>query len=440
MVVTLLAVYAQILVYLNMPIVFTLAFLMFLIIELPIYISVFVGAIAYVINKMRYIPDANFTPTVSCIVPCYSEKEGALRCVKSLVEQNYTGNIQIIAIVDGSVQNKITYDILIQYFNSIKHTMKSQNRELHVIGKVERQGRVSSLNLGFYLSKNEIIFALDADNLIHEDMIATATQNFRDPDIVAGTGTLFVANQNATLVTIMQSIEYNVGICLGRTGLGALGVLNNISGAFGIFRRTVLAEVGAWDAGTAEDLDLTMRLKKRIALHPHEKLFFDPLAICYTDAPDTLKMFLNQRLRWNGDLGYLYLRKRWNLFYYNLMGWKNTVYTAWYGILHQIVCPFLIFAYTIFFGLWDTQRFIVVSLAVYVFYYILFAIFYGLYWFMISPRKANDAWLFLFSPIYPIFTYICRLWDVVAHLNEAFRKGHLDSSMAPKHILKRGKF
>lgn len=430
------AIQQQLLIYSVEPMVFTLAFLLFLVIEMPIYVSVFVGAIAYVWNRMKYIPDPSFTPTVSCVVPCYAEKEGALRCVKSLVEQNYNGKIQIIAIVDGSIQNKITYDYLVDYHKKLN----VPNRELHVIGKTERQGRVSSLNLGFYLSKNEIVFALDADNIIHEDMIATATQNFRDPNIVAGTGTLFAANQNVSFTTIMQSIEYNIGICLGRTGLGALGVLNNISGAFGIFRRHILEEVGAWDAGTAEDLDLTIRLKQRMALHPNEKLFFDPLAICYTDVPETFKVFLNQRLRWNGDLGYLYIRKRWNSFYYNLMGWKNTIYTAWYGILHQIVCPFLIFIYTVVFGIFDPYRFIVVSLVVYLFYYALFILFYGMYWTFISPRKSNDAWLFLFSPLYPIFTYIARLWDVVAHLNELFRKGHLDSSMAPKHILRRGKF
>ena len=431
-----LAVQQQIFIFGTDPLIFTLAFLMFLVIEVPIYISVFMGVLIYVWNRRKYQPDSTFIPSISCTVPCYAEKEDALHCVKSLVEQTYGGKIQIIAVVDGSIQNKITYDYLIEY----QKTLKSVNRELHVIGKTERQGRVSSLNLGLYLAKHDIVAVFDADSIVDSEMLTIAIQNFRDPNVIAGTGTLFAANQNRSIVSIMQAIEYNIGICLSRTGLGALGVLNNISGAFGMFRKNVLIEAGGWDAGTAEDLDLTIRLKQRIKLHPNEKLFFDPNAICYTDVPHTLLGFFSQRLRWNGDLGYLYIRKRWRTFYYNLMGTKNSIYTAWYGILHQIIAPFLIFLYTVVFALVDPFNFIVVAIAVYTFYVLLFSIFYGLYWLFISPRKANDVWLFLFSPLYPIFTYIARLWDVVAHLNELFRKGHLDSSMAPKHILRRGKF
>jgi poly-beta-1,6-N-acetyl-D-glucosamine synthase len=422
--------------YLNNSMIFTLAFLPFLIIEAPIYISIVIGVIYYYWKVRNYIVDDNFTPSVTCIVPCYSEEAGALRCIKSLVNQDYKGNIQIIAIVDGSIKNKKTYDLLMNYWKQLNNP----NRELIVIGKYERQGRVSSLNLGLYLSKYEIICVLDGDNRNSLDMVSIITQNYRDPNVVAGSGTLFPENQNASIVTMMQSIEYTLGICLGRTGLATLGTLNNISGGFGTFRRKILTEVGAWDAGTAEDLDLTIRLKQRIKLHPNEKLFFDPKAICYTDVPETIGIFFKQRLRWNGDLGYLYLRKKWRTFYYNLMGIKNGIYTAWYGVLHQIVCPLLIFIYTLFFAFTDTYRFVIVGAIVYLLYLSLNIMLYILYWTLLSTHKKNDLILVLFLPLFPVFTYISRLWDVVAHLNEAFRNGHLDSSMAPKHILKRSKF
>ena len=37
-------------------------------------------------------------------------------------------------------------------------------------------------------------------------------------------------------------------------------LVNNISGAFGVFRASFIRWVGGWDAGTAEDLDMTLRL------------------------------------------------------------------------------------------------------------------------------------------------------------------------------------
>jgi cellulose synthase/poly-beta-1,6-N-acetylglucosamine synthase-like glycosyltransferase len=38
-------------------------------------------------------------------------------------------------------------------------------------------------------------------------------------------------------------------------------VLNNISGAFGAFRASTLKLIGGWDNGSAEDIDITLRLK-----------------------------------------------------------------------------------------------------------------------------------------------------------------------------------
>lgn len=416
--------------------IFGWAFLMFLVIELPIYLAVFIGVIAYAINIKKIKYDKDFHPDISVTIPCYSEKEGALICVKTLVNQDYDGHIQINAIVDGSVQNKETYDILIAYKKMLKHPL----RALNVIGKPNRQGRVSSLNLGFVLAKYDYVLALDADNTIHPLMVQTAMQNFKDPNVVAGTGAIYPSNENHSLITKLQGIEYTLGITLGRTGLASLGVINNISGAFGVFRKKVLQEVGAWDNGSAEDLDLTLRLKQRLRIFPNEKLFFDPNAIVYTEVPPNVTVFMQQRLRWNGDLGYMYIRKRWRAFWYNSMGWTNNIYTAWYGILHQIITPFMIFFYTIFFGLYDPMRFIIVGSSVYLLYLLLHIIYYVFYLVCLSNNRIYDMRFIIFIPIYPIFQYFSRLWDVVAHLNELFRKGHLDSAMAPKHILRRAKW
>ncbi|MDX7746398.1 glycosyltransferase family 2 protein, partial [Aeromonas veronii] len=40
--------------------------------------------------------------------------------------------------------------------------------------------------------------------------------------------------------------------------------------------------------------------------------------------------------------------------------------------------------------------------------------------------------------LYPVYTLLMRLWCAVALLNEIFRRGHEESSMAPWWVLKRG--
>jgi biofilm PGA synthesis N-glycosyltransferase PgaC len=66
--------------------------------------------------------------------------------------------------------------------------------------------------------------------------------------------------------------------------LSEFNMVNNISGAFGIFRREILDLVEGWDAGTAEDFDMTMRIKNYFS-HSRKKnrIVFDPEAICFTD-------------------------------------------------------------------------------------------------------------------------------------------------------------
>jgi hypothetical protein len=40
-------------------------------------------------------------------------------------------------------------------------------------------------------------------------------------------------------------------------------------------------------------------------------------------------------------------------------------------------------------------------------------------------------------PFFPLFMLILRCWSAVAMLNEIFRRGHEESSMAPWWVLKR---
>lgn len=62
----------------------------------------------------------------------------------------------------------------------------------------------------------------------------------------------------------------------GKTGLSEWNLINNISGAFGAFRRDFLRQIGGWDTHTAEDLDLTVRIKHYLKRHPNLKIGFAP--------------------------------------------------------------------------------------------------------------------------------------------------------------------
>ncbi|WP_250637430.1 glycosyltransferase family 2 protein [Francisella uliginis] len=124
-----------------------------------------------------------------------------------------------------------------------------------------KRGHASSSNLGFKLSSGELVMTLDADTSYDNDMISNMVQQFADPNVIASSGTLRARNIKKNILTRMQGIEYMLGIHMSRIALSNANSVNNISGAYGCFRKSLLKKTTLWRNGSAEDLDLTLRLQ-----------------------------------------------------------------------------------------------------------------------------------------------------------------------------------
>lgn len=412
-------------------------FVLFL--ELPVYILQYVGILIYWARKEN-TQEYAYLPKVSCLITCYSEGALTKNTIRCLAEQDYAGCIEIIPVVDGAglPQNRATLDAV----NEIAHLVRQYPKRLMlVLPKWQRGGRVSSLNTGLSFATGEIIMALDADTSFDNNMVTNAVRHFTDPNVIGVSGALRVRNANATLVTRLQTLEYLISIHAGRTGLDTFNIINNISGAFGIFRAKMLRHIGGWDAGTAEDLDITLRLKSYLGRHPALRLAFAPDAIAHTDVPETLYDFFRQRMRWDGDLSYMYLRKHSLVFQRNLLGFANWLSLFWTGLLFQIVFPFIIVLYTTIILCTMPLEYIV-SL-----FFMIYTIYLGVTaWLLltfilfVSERRKQDCALFIILPLFPLFTFFTRCVSAFACAWEMFGKGHLDSAMAPWWVLKKSRY
>jgi poly-beta-1,6-N-acetyl-D-glucosamine synthase len=408
--------------------------------ELPVQAVVMIGALRYYFAHRAAAddPPPAYYPRVSCLITCYSEGEDVRKTIESLTEQLYPGQIEMLALVDGAHQNRVTADALLKL---VARVNARPNRRLEVVLKTQRGGRVSSLNQGLALAKGTIVCALDGDTSFDNDMVANVVRHFVDPNVVAVSGNLRVRNARKTLVTRLQALEYMLSIHLSRTGLDQFSAVNNISGAFGVFRARFLRHIGGWDSGTAEDLDLTLRIKKYFSRYPKLRIRFEPRAIGHTDAPETLGQFLNQRLRWDGDLSYLYLRKYRASLQPGLLGWTNFIALVWTGLFFQLVLPFVVVAYMSWvFFVYPAGYVLGVLAFVYLFYVLLTVSMYVEYLWLLSERKRADlafAWVVL---LFPGFAFITRVWNAFTTLAELTMKSHLDSSMAPYWVLRRTKF
>lgn len=406
-----------------------------ILIEMPLFILVASGVLRWSVNLSEL--EATSCPSISFIITCYGEGEAISETIDTLVEQIYPNKIEILVVVDGAKQNAETYQAAL--YGAKKHQYK-QMRTVKVIAKWQRGGRVSTLNAGLSEAKNDLVINVDGDTSFDNNMAWEMAKQFSDPNVLASGGALRVRNWDANLLTRMQSLEYMMSMQTGKTGMSNWGVLNNISGAFGAFRIEVIKRVGGWDTHTAEDLDLTMRLKQYKGRHPNSRLAFTPHSVGHTDAPDTLKILLMQRLRWDGDLLFLFLRKHKQGLSPSLLGWGNFVYTLVYGVIQNVVLPLLMALFSLYVCLSYPITFVLsMLLFIYLIYITFIVLTFSIYIGLVSERPKEDIKLSIWLPLYPIYAFFMRLITAFSMVNEITRRSHEESSMAPWWVLKRGK-
>ena len=78
-----------------------------------------------------------------------------------------------------------------------------------------------------------------------------------------------------------------------------------VSGAFGVFRKDVLVEVGGFRHDTiGEDMDLIVRMHRHMRSRGRPyRVEFVPDPVCWTECPETVTGLRHQRERWQRGLG-----------------------------------------------------------------------------------------------------------------------------------------
>ena len=415
---------------------FLMLFPFFLLFELPLNLLVMLGVLRWFARQRSKVPYTSlYRPRVSCIITCYSEGMDVQKTLLSLCEQTYPGSIEIVPVVDGAAVNHETLEAVRRFKVD---PLLYPRRYLRPIAKWQRGGRVSSLNAGLALCSGEIIMVHDGDTSFDNNMVSAMVRHFEDPNVPAVAGSLRVRNVWASLTTAVQALEYLLSIHMAKIGLSEWNLVNNVSGAFGAFRRSFIERAGGWDTHTAEDLDMTLRIKSYFGRYRSLRIPFEPEAIGHTDAPVTFRQFLMQRLRWDGDLLFLYVRKHPASITPRLMGWGNFIMTLISGFFFQLVLPFIILGSSLFALLvlpWQTLA--LLGALVYLLYLLITLLLYLCMLGLISERPRQDLRLAVLVPIFPLFMFIMRCWSAVAMLNELFRRGHEETSMAPWWVIKK---
>jgi cellulose synthase/poly-beta-1,6-N-acetylglucosamine synthase-like glycosyltransferase len=298
-------------------------------------------------------------PPISVLMPAYNMEPNIVESVRAQLTLRYPHH-EVIVINDGSKDG--TLDRLRTEFGlyevppAIPRRIQTEHvrgyyrsrvaSSLLVIDK-ENGGKADALNAGLCAARYPLVVAADADTMIAEDALLRLARPFLlgDPVVAAG-GTIRVANgcgiKHARVVeprfpgrflAALQITEYLRAFLFGRIGWNRLGGNLIVSGAFGLFRRDHLLDIGGYHTGSVvEDLDLVVRLHE----HLREKgieysipLLPDPIA--WTEVPPDLKTLGRQRERWHRGLIATMVQHR------------RVLFNRRYGPLGFIHFPFFIF-------------------------------------------------------------------------------------------------
>ena len=329
-------------------------------------ISVAIVSILIHIRRIKYLPlsDNRFSPEVppvSVLIPAYNEGRILFRTIQSILDLNYP-NCEAVVINDGSSDDTLAL-LIEQYelkridlvYRSSLPTQRVRGfyynkriPNLLVIDK-DQGGKSDALNCGINACRSPYFCSVDADTLMEPDALLrlmTAVMESNVPVFACG-GVVRVINgvqiENGRIrkidlppkwLPIFQIVEYLRGFLFGRAGLDRLKGTLILSGAFSMFLKQAVIDVGGFEVNNVcEDLEIIVRIHKRRLQEkkPYAVRFItDP--ICWTEVPETMKQLAHQRRRWH--LGLIQ----------TMMKYKGMIFNPRYGTIGMLTMPYYFFA------------------------------------------------------------------------------------------------
>jgi cellulose synthase/poly-beta-1,6-N-acetylglucosamine synthase-like glycosyltransferase len=228
---------------------------------------------------------AKLNASVSVIIPTFNGGAGLAPTIASLRRQTLHLR-EIIVVDDGSTDDT--------------RAAAEQARRSGLVDMVichgTRCGRSAAINAAARFASGELLLTVDADTVFEPDAIARLAGAFRDPRVAGASGNIEISNENDSIWTRLQSIEYLMSISAGKSILDIVGAIACLSGACSMYRRDVFMRQGGLDVGPGEDLEFSLRLRRLGYL-----VRFVPEAWALTDGPVGAVGLLRQRARWDRD-------------------------------------------------------------------------------------------------------------------------------------------
>ena len=280
------------------------------------------------VDRASAVPGSRFCPPVSVIVPAFNEAGGLADAVRSLLELEYP-SFEVVVVDDGSTDG--TCQRITEAFELVPADALSRNvvssKPVHgvyrspldprllVISK-ENGGKADALNAGLNYCRYGFVCGVDADMVFSRDALTIAVRPFMadpakvvgltsaletaaDPYVALEKGVRYRLPETSPLI-LFQTLDYLRAFYNNRLAWARLGYMLCAAGAFQVWRRDLLEELGGWSPDfTCEDIELTFRVHKTLRElgRPYRVVCLpDPVGV--TEGPNTLRKLVAQRERW----------------------------------------------------------------------------------------------------------------------------------------------
>jgi len=291
----------------------------------------------YLIKNNGLLFAKDMLPSISIIAPAYNEELSIVESVHSLLNLNYP-KIEVIVVNDGS--KDATLARLIEHFDlERKNLGKSgqiatkpvkaiyRNKYLPSLTVIDKTngGKADALNVGINHASSEYICGIDADSILEKDSLLKLMSSMLDHDqitlalggsivpvngCIVDRGQIEAKHLASSHLARLQTIEYLRAFNISRTGFATLKSLLIVSGAFGLFEKRILTEVGGYLTVSSlnkdtvgEDMELVVRITRRAYETGLDfRVDYISQAKCYTEVPEERKSFFRQRNRWQRGL------------------------------------------------------------------------------------------------------------------------------------------
>ncbi|MDR2876334.1 MAG: glycosyltransferase family 2 protein [Methylobacillus sp.] len=259
-------------------------------------------------------------PGVTVLVAAYNEAAGIAATLTSLAKQNYPGSFQVLILNDGSKDN--TADIVREMLGKLHIP---PNASFQLMDFERNRGKSAVLNDGLRAASHDLIATVDGDCWVRRDGLTNIVERLVSDTVntQAVAGAVVVRNANTNLLTRTQEWDYFHGIAaVKRTQSMYHGTLV-AQGAFSLYRREALEDIGGWPEKVGEDIVVTWAMLIR-----GHRIGYAANAFAFTNVPENFRQFALQRKRWSRGL-----MEAFKLYWPLLFKKRMTTLFIWWNLL-----------------------------------------------------------------------------------------------------------